>query len=94
MFVGLNDKDKKHQIISTVDAFQIVCRIVGDCTITENKGVYTHEDGHMTIETSFCIQKFDFDGSFNLQSVVNDIKRILNQESVAVVTENVNSVLM
>lgn len=94
LFVGLNDKDAKVQKISTVDAFQIVARIVGDATITETRGVYTHESGVQVIETSFCVQKFDFDGSFNVKRVVNDIKRILNQESVAVVIEDVNSILM
>lgn len=94
LFIGLNDKDTKVQRISTVDAFQIVARIVGDATITENRGVYTHDSGVQVVETSFCVQKFDFDGNFDLKKAVEDIKRILNQESVAVVIEDVNSVLM
>ena len=94
LFVGLNDQDAKTQKISTVDAFQIVARIVGDATITESRGIYTHDSGVQVVETSFCVQKFDFDDSFNVKRVVDDIKRILNQESVAVVIEDVDSVLM
>ena len=45
LYIGLNDKDTKQQEILTTDAYKIVGGIVGDCTITEGKGLYTHTDG-------------------------------------------------
>lgn len=98
LYIGLNDKDTKTQLIGTLDAYHIITRILGvDSTITECKGVYTHDNGVITFETSLQVVLLDFDGAITadwLKHKVNDIKRELNQESVAVQREKIESELM
>lgn len=77
LYIGLNDKDSKVQEISTIDAYKIIGAICGDCTITEGKGLYTHQDG-----------------TLDIVPVINSIKAALNQESVAVIREQVDSRLL
>lgn len=44
LYIGLNDKDSKVQEINTIDAYKIVGRLVGDCTIKEARGLYLHDN--------------------------------------------------
>lgn len=93
LYLGLNDKDTKTQQITTVDAYKIVNNIISDCTIVEGKGKYTHQDGTITSETSFIITIFDFNNTFNIQKTCDILKQVLNQESIAVSVENIESSL-
>ena len=94
MFIGLNDKDSKMQEITTIDAYKIIMRIVKDCTIQESKGCYTHKDGSVTMGTSLIVTIFDFESKIKIQPIIEELKKILNQEAIALVTEEVNSQLL
>ena len=93
MYIGLNDKDSKIQEISTIEAYKIVNRVLNDCTIVEGKGKYTHTDGTITTEATLIVTVFDFDNKFNIKDTCDKLKLILNQESIAVSVENINSQL-
>lgn len=98
LFVGLNDKISKMQEISTIDAYKICGRAIGrDCTITEGRGIYTHDDGTIVEEVSLKIEILDFEGVIDkawIGEKVGAIKQLLNQESVAVEYTSVNSELL
>ena len=94
LYIGLNDKDSKVQEISTLDAYKIVGALVGDCTIQEARGLYTHQDGTQVLETTLVVQVIDFGGKMEITPIVETIKTALNQESVAVIREQVDSRLM
>lgn len=93
LYIGLNDKDTKTQIIGTLDAYHIVNRICGDATIKECKGIYTHEDGTVVIENSLEVMML-FKTENDIRRMVAELKKILNQESIAVVEADVKSRLM
>lgn len=97
-YIGLNDKDTKSQLISTLDAYRITTNILGvDSTIKECKGVYTHEDGTITTENTLEVVLLDFDDALTdrwIAEKANDIKIALNQESIAHQEENIKSELI
>lgn len=94
LYIGLNDKDSKVQEISTLDAYKMIGALVGDCTIQEARGLYTHQDGTTVLENTLIVQIIDFSGALEIAPVVETIKTALNQESVAVIRESVDSRLM
>ena len=94
LYIGLNDKDSKVQEISTIDAYKMVGALVGDCTIQEARGLYTHQDGTQVLETTLVVQVIDFNGTLEIAPLVDAIKTALNQESIAVIRETVDSRLM
>lgn len=94
LYIGLNDKDSKQQEIFTLDAYKIVGALVGDCTIQEARGLYTHRDGTKVLETTLIVQVIDFDNTLDIIPVVNSLKTALNQESIAVIREQVDSKLI
>ena len=84
-FIGLNDKETKKQEVSTLDAFKVVsnlaCVHIGYGTITESKGIYTHDNGEIVEETTL---RCEFSGA-DLESVkafCKAAKDALNQESI------------
>lgn len=84
-FIGLNDKDSKAQEISTLDAYKIVsnlaCKFIGYGTITEARGIYTHENGEIVEEITL---RCEFSGA-DLEAVhkfAHAAKIALNQESI------------
>lgn len=98
LYIGLNDKDTKTQLINTLDAYRIATHIIAhDSTITECKGIYTHEDGTITTENTLQVILLDFNNTITqewLSKTVNALKLALNQEKVAVQKENINSELL
>ena len=94
LYIGLNDKDSKVQEISTIDAYKMVGALVGDCTIQEARGLYTHQDGTQVLESTLIVQIIDFGGNMDVAPIVELIKTALNQESIAVIREQVDSRLM
>lgn len=97
-YIGLNDKDTKSQLISTLDAYRITTNILGvDSTIKECKGVYTHEDGTITTENTLEVVLLDFDDALTdrwIAEKANAIKQALNQESIAHQEEDIKSELI
>ena len=92
-FIGLNDKDSKNQEISTIDAFKIVsnlaCKFIGYGTITESRGIYTHDNGDIVEETTL---RCEFSGA-ELEAVkafCECAKKALNQESIGLEVVNSN----
>lgn len=95
LFLGLNDKDSKRQEINTLDCYKMLMNYFTDgATITEATGFYRHDDGTLVIERSLKIEILDFLENFNLIHAVDDLKRMFNQESIAVETQEINSKLM
>lgn len=97
-YIGLNDKDSKQQEISTVDAFKMVTNIFNTltdgATIRGNcKGIYKHSDGTQIIEETLEAFCFDLNDE-TIKNLVTILKQVLNQESILVINENVNSQFM
>jgi hypothetical protein len=94
LFIGLFDKETKHQEISTIDAYKVTSNIfasiTGGATITEAVGVYTHNDNSIVIEPSLRCEIF---GATDKQifAAADQIKTALNQESIALEESEVNS---
>lgn len=97
LFIGLNDKDSKVQEVDDITAFKIVLNLVKKYyeggTIKKATGFYTHDDGQTTIESSLelVILFADMEKTTRL---VSDIKTALNQESIALQVENIESSLI
>lgn len=102
LYVGLNDKDTKKQIIVDSVAKEVIIYAIVkqklDFTLFECNGVYTHENGVSVIEKSFKIELLCFENekTFNekILQVVKDLKIMLNQESIAVSREYIESELL
>lgn len=96
LFVGLNDKESKHQEISTINAYKIVSNLITSTfeggTISESTGIYKHEDGTITTEITLRIELL-FTTTEKVKPFVQDLKRVLNQESIAVQKDVVSSEL-
>ena len=97
-YIGLNDKDSKLQEITTINAYKMITNIFntltdgatikGDC-----KGIYKHENGEQVIENTIEVFCFELKGE-QVKKIVEVLKNVLNQESILVITENINSVFM
>ena len=97
LYLGLNDKDKKVQLINTIEAYKICNNIllhyIDGATIFEANGIYKHDDGTFTIEKTLRIELLFVDKKTVL-NIVDDLKKAFNQESIAVQNELVNSELI
>ena len=97
LYLGLNDKDKKIQLISTIEAYKICMNILKNytegATIFEANGLYKHENGNFVIEKTLRIELL-FINEKTVKEIVNELKKIFNQETIAVQKENVNSYLI
>lgn len=92
MYIGLNDKDTKTQLISTDAAIKIIVNNIGDCTIQSATGHYTHEDSTPTTERTLLVTKFvsDLTPHSALVNLIEKLKVELNQECI--VTEIIQDV--
>ena len=82
MLVGLNDKDTKKRIVNRNKAKEVIMGIVGDCTISDALGYYTHEDGTKVTEKALRVEML-FKADNEVISYCHAIKKALNQESIA-----------
>lgn len=97
LYVGLNDKDSKKQEYTTEKAKDIITTIFAENDITgatfiNAEGLYQYINGEKEKENSFKIELL-FVSKKQVKNAVNKIKSVLNQESVAVSTEKMNSKL-
>ena len=92
LYIGLNDKDAKVQLIPVELAEEIVMEIVGDCSIERIRGCYSHEDGTRVFENTLKVSIL-FRSEAEIEQYVAAIKRRLNQESIAVCREITESAL-
>lgn len=94
LYLGLNDKDTKVQKIATVEAYKVAMNILSQfvegATIFEANGMYTHENGTMTIEKTLRIELL-FTDEETVKKIVAMLKTVFNQESIAVQKEVINS---
>lgn len=90
LYVGLNDKDTLKQVITKAQAEKIVMDIVGDCTISDAKGCYTHNNGTKTHEKTLRVELFSkADNEVNSYCV--QLKKALNQECIALQKEYITT---
>ena len=94
LYMGLNDKDAKVQVISTIEAYKVVSNIIakdfGGGTIFEAQGIYKHDDGKIVFEKTLRIEIL-FAEEPQIKALVAELKKIFNQESIAVQVEDINS---
>lgn len=88
LYVGLNDKDTKVQELSNLEAKAEISAILfkycpNGFTLQECQGMYKHNDGTVVCENTIKIIMFDFKRGM-LFEIVEDLKRKLNQECIAV----------
>lgn len=101
LYIGLNDKETKVQKIDTVEAYKIVEQtILGNgiktATTFRAKGIYQHDDGTIVTENTLRVEIMFFDGNDEVNNavmhkIVDTLKIVLNQESIAVTISEVNS---
>lgn len=95
LYVGLNDKDAKKAKYTWKQAITILSDVMPDCTMIPAIGKYTHDDGVTIVtEKTIKIELIDFNGDFQIEKKVAELKKLFNQESIAVRMEDINSVLM
>lgn len=98
--IGLNDKDKKTQVINNDNAM----KLVNNCFTSKleafttyfAKGVYTHDNGAIVEENTIRVEVVTFTDKDKTNTIkaIKDIKALLNQESVLLETQLINSVLL
>lgn len=97
IMVGLNDKDSHQQEIDTVDAYKITVRSTlkyyEGATITQGRGVYTHNDGTIVQENSLIISILFAEDKKTL-ALISDLKQMFNQESIALERQVITSELV
>lgn len=97
LYLGLNDKDTKTQKINTLEAYKIVANLLaadfGGGTIYEARGIYKHDDGTIVTETTLRIELL-FTTRGQVLDLIATLKKLFNQESVALQTENIDSTLI
>lgn len=97
LYLGLNDKDTKVQKISTLEAYKIVTNLLmgytNGATIYETDGIYKHANGEIVIEKTLKIELLFVEREI-VDSIIKDLKKIFNQESIALQYENIISELV
>ena len=86
-YIGLNDKDTKEQEITSMKAESILDKLFTNAyplgfARTNAIGRYKHNDGHIVSEETIIYTVLD--AKIVDYKLIDDIKSILNQESVAV----------
>lgn len=96
LYVGLNDKDTKTQKIDTLSAYNLTNNIllnyVEGATVTQSKGIYKHNNGNVVIENTLIIELL-FTDKQTVETIAKDLKIALNQESIAIQKQTIESYL-
>ena len=97
LYIGLNDKVTKQQNIDTLEASKIVQNVLtektGGGTIFNATGVYKHDDGTVIIENTLRVEIVAA-AVDAVRAAIEIIKTALNQESVILQTEKIQSVFI
>lgn len=98
LFIGLNDKDTKTQLVTNQDAKRIVLNAVfasglDGCTINEVTGFYKHQDGQTVIENTLQVLIYT-DNENGIYNAANDIKILLNQETIIIEKTSIESIFI
>lgn len=94
LYVGLNDKDTKAQKIETLEAYKMVENVLLNngltgYTIYKGLGLYKHESGAITQETTLIIELL-FTTDEIVSKVLDILKQVLNQESIMLSKQEIN----
>jgi hypothetical protein len=96
LYVGLNDKDTKTQKIDTLSAYNLTNNIllnyVEGATVTQSKGIYKHQNGNVVIENTLIIELL-FTDKTTVETIAKELKIALNQESIAIQKQTIESYL-
>ena len=96
LYVGLNDKDTKTQKIDTLSAYNLTNNIllnyVEGATVTQSKGIYKHNNGNVVIENTLVIELL-FTDKTTVETIAKELKMVLNQESIAIQKQTIESYL-
>ena len=96
LYVGLNDKDTKTQKIDTLSAYNLTNNIllnyVEGATITQSKGIYKHNNGNIVIENTLVLELL-FTDKTTVETIAKELKMALNQESIAIQKQTIESYL-
>lgn len=94
LYIGLNDKDTKTQVIDTVEAYKVVTNIItqqaGGGTIYNATGIYTHDNGEIVIENTLRVELIEASEPA-IKAIIDYCKAALNQESIIKQTDNITS---
>ena len=93
LYVGLNDKDTKIQEVTTEHAKDIVNKVCGDCSIQEITGYYTHNNGEQVKENTLKVELL-FKSEDEVRLYCQDLKKLLNQESIICESTITNSAML
>lgn len=98
LFVGLFDKNTKIQKIDTVAACNLIQNIIlsnglDGATISNASGIYKHNDGQIIIEPSVRVELL-FATDKQIKNICTAVKNALNQESVALESQIIESRLV
>ena len=97
IYLGLNDQTTKRQEIETVNAYKIVSNMIastfGGGSIYSGTGIYKHQDGTITEENNFKIELL-FASRPAVLAFCEDLKKVFNQESVALQYDRIESELI
>lgn len=88
LYIGLNDKDTKRQELSNLEAKAEISAILfrycpEGFTLQECQGMYKHDDGTVVCENTIKVILLGYNMSM-IYEIIEDLKRKLNQECVAV----------
>lgn len=93
LYIGLNDKESRNQIIETAEAVRIVRRCCWDyfdgATIQMGSGLYKHDDGGKVEENTIIVIINDYAENQKpaIMKVCAGLKKELNQESILITAE-------
>ena len=97
LYLGLNDKDTKKQEIATIEAYKITTNLLTSytdgATIFEANGIYKHNDGNITIEKTLKIYLL-FVEKTTVLKIIDELKRIFNQEAIVLQEDLIQSELI
>lgn len=98
LYVGMNDKDTHRQNITVLSAREVIMNtITGNgldgATVSEAIGLYKHNDGTIITEQTLRVEIL-FATDKQIKDICDTLKRVLNQESIAVEKQVINSTLM
>lgn len=99
LYVGLNDQNTRKQEYTTEKAKRIISRILANnsiegATFLKAEGLYTYiTDNKTEKENTFKIEIL-FANKKQVNNAISQIKKALNQETIAVVREKVASALI
>lgn len=94
LFVGLEDKDAKKQVIKTAAAVRRVSRLVVDrfgfgTVLAGARGVYSYTDGGIASENTIIVILYGVDRA-GVLAFVEDLKKALNQETIGLEASRVS----